>query len=118
VGSVGCSGCPGGICRHHVDFIVCAQFALALIERAATSSLCSSPEAALSRAQLIPEVKPKRAKTSTSYKWAQSLGIDCGQILTRTGMLGAFSPEAFGRSERVNLMLLSPLPLIAVAWFC
>jgi len=28
-------------------------------------------------------------------------------------MLGAFSPEAFGRSERVNLMLLPPLLLIA-----
>ena len=28
-------------------------------------------------------------------------------------MLGAFSPQAFGHSEWINLVLLPPLPLIA-----
>jgi hypothetical protein len=48
-----------------------------------------------------------------NYKWLQSLGIDTRWILTWNNLLGAFSPQARGDSERINLMFLPPQPLIA-----
>jgi hypothetical protein len=45
------------------------------------------------------------------YKWAQSLGIDTW--ITWNNLPGAFAPQARGHSERIDLVLLPPQPLIA-----
>jgi hypothetical protein len=46
-------------------------------------------------------------------KWPLSFGTDSNRILTWKGMLGAFSPQPFDHRERINLMFVPPLPLIA-----